>query len=253
MERVQFKNSRGLTLVGTMFEAGSDAAIILAHGFTSDKSSLGRFDALAEALNRLGYNVLAFDFSGCGESDPEILSSQKMVDDLRSAITHVCGKGRTRVALYGHSLGGLICLRCSSPEVVTIIASSTATDSMNYNWEEYYSRDQLAELAQKGYFRANDRTGKERLIGLQMLKDFEEISQAELMKNVTCPVLLIHGNNVKDKEELQLLERSQRGMSLLPQGSELEIVKSADHTYFGHWDKVIAIAGEWYSKHLPVF
>ncbi|HEY6953301.1 MAG TPA: alpha/beta fold hydrolase, partial [Bacteroidota bacterium] len=110
MERVEFINSRGLRLVGNYHRAGSGAGVVLAHGFTSDKSAVGRFDSLSPALHKTGYSVLAFDFSGCGESDAEILAAHNMVDDLRCAIDFVKNNGCSRVALYGHSLGGLICL-----------------------------------------------------------------------------------------------------------------------------------------------
>lgn len=252
VNRVEFRNSRGLRLVGNQHAAESDAGIVLAHGFTSDKSALGRFDILSEALNKTGYNVLAFDFSGCGESDPEILAAHNMVDDLRCAIGFLQTRGITRIALYGHSLGGLICLKCASSDIVTMVLSGTATDKMDYNWKEYYSEAQLTELKRQGYFRTADRTGKERTIGRQMLMDFEEIDQQSLLRNVACPVLLIHGNNRDDGEELLLLERSQRGMEFLPQGSHLEIIEEANHTFLSHWQTVVSLALEWYLAHIPI-
>lgn len=200
MERVTFINSRTLTLVGNFHTAASDAAVIFAHGFTSDKSALGRFDSLSQFLNKSGYNVLAFDLSGCGESDADSLASHNMVDDLQSAIAFVRSRGCRRIALYGHSLGGLICLKCVSPDIVTMVLSGTPTDRMDYDWKEYYSADQLKEMKGKGYFKAVDRTGKERTIGRQVLMDFEEINQEVLLANVMCPVLLIHGNDPADEE-----------------------------------------------------
>jgi pimeloyl-ACP methyl ester carboxylesterase len=251
MERVTFKNSRNLTLVGNFHLAAPDAAIVLAHGFTSDKSALGRFDKLAESLNGAGYNVLAFDFSGCGESDSDILAADKMVDDLKSALAFVRSRNCRRIALYGHSLGGLICLKCASPEIVTMVLTGTPTDRMQYDWNEYYSQHQLQELEKKGYLTAKDRTGRERMIGRQMLKDFEEIDQRELLKNVTCPVLLVHGNDSSNQEELLLLERSQWGMSLLPAGSRLEIIGGANHTFLDHWHRVVELACQWYLTRMP--
>jgi pimeloyl-ACP methyl ester carboxylesterase len=251
MERVTFKNSRKLTLVGNFHPAASDAAIILAHGFTSDKSALGRFDKLAESLNGLGYNVLAFDFSGSGESDPDILAADKMADDLNSAIAFLRARNCRRIALYGHSLGGLICLMCASPEIGTMVLTGAPTDSMHYDWTAYYSPEQLRDLEENGYLTAKDRTGRERMIGRQMLKDFEEIDQRELLKNTSCPVLLIHGNDPRDQEECLLLERSQRGIRLLPAGSKLEIIDGANHTFLGHWHRVVEMACEWYLSRMP--
>ncbi len=252
MERVEFRNSRGLKLVGNYHSSGTDAAIILAHGFTSDRSALGRFDSLAKALCTTGYNVLAFDFSGCGESDPEILAAHNMVDDLQSAVAFVKANGCRRIAFYGHSLGGLICLRCATPEIVTMVLSGAPTDAMDYDWKEYYSESQLKEMREKGFFKTIDRTGKERRIGLQMLRDFEEINQEGLLKNVACPVLLIHGNDPADKEELQLLERSQRGIPFLPPGSRIEVIPGANHTFLNHWNTVTSTTSHWYLHHMPI-
>ncbi len=252
MDRVEFRNSRGLRLVGNLHTAKSDAGIILAHGFTSDKSATGRFDSLSEALHKPGYGVLAFDFSGCGESDPEILAAHNMVDDLRSAINFMRSSGPSRIGLYGHSLGGTICLKCADAGVQTMVLSGAATDKMDYNWKQYYSEAQLTDLKRKGSFKLVDRTGKERTIGRQMLMDFEEIDQPSLLGGVSCPVLLIHGNARDDEEELALLERSHRGMEFLPGGSRLEIVEGANHTFLGHWPAVIALATGWYLRHIPI-
>ena len=252
MERIEFRNSRGLRLVGSLHPAVGNAAIVLAHGFTSDKSAMGRFDSLSEALSRAGYSVLAFDFSGCGESDPEILAAHNMVDDLRCALDFMRTKGSTRIGLYGHSLGGTICLKCADAGVETMILSGAATDKMDYDWKQYYSETQLTDLKRQGYFKLVDRTGKERTIGRQMLRDFEEIDQPTLLGSVSCPVLLIHGNHRDDEEELALLARSRRGMQFLPDGSRLEIIEGANHTFLGHWTAVIALATEWYLHHIPV-
>ncbi len=252
MERVEFRNSRGLKLVGNYHRSGTDAAIILAHGFTSDKSSLGRFDALAETLHAAGYHVLAFDVSGCGESDPEILAAHNMVDDLQSAVAFVKAHRCRRIAFYGHSLGGLICLRCASPDIATMVLSGTPTDAMDYDWKEYYSESQLRDLREKGFLKTIDRSGMERRVGLQMLRNFEEINQEGLLKNVACPVLLIHGNDPTDKEELQLWERSQRGIMHLPPGSRIEVIPGANHTFLSHWNTVTSTASRWYLHHMPI-
>lgn len=93
MERVTFKNKSGLNLVGDLHKANSEKIIILAHGFTNNRSSQKRFDRLAESLTANQFNVLKFDFSGCGESDPAIIELEQEVEDLKSAINYVKEKG----------------------------------------------------------------------------------------------------------------------------------------------------------------
>lgn len=74
MERVIFKNSKKLTLVGNLYPTDNDSIIIMCHGFTSNKYSKGRFERLTKVLNKSGFSALAFDFSGCGESDDDSLN-----------------------------------------------------------------------------------------------------------------------------------------------------------------------------------
>lgn len=250
MERVTFTNSRGKTLVGHFYSADSTAIIILAHGFMSDKFSKGRFPRLAEALSRSGFNVLASDFSGCGESDDDSLTVAKQVDDLQSAIRFVQAKGYHKVGLYGHSLGSLICLKSYSPDISAMVLSGALTDAMHYNWEEHFSKEQLSELAEKGFITETRSEGirKTIIIDRQILLDFETINQEELLKNVVCPVLIIHGNN--DEEEVLLCERSKRGMKYLSSDSQLVIIDGAKHNFLDHFDQVVELAEKWFVEHM---
>ena len=252
MDRVYFQNSRHLTLVGCLHPANSKAAVVMAHGFTNDKSSQGRFDVLAESFNQTGYNVLRFDFSGCGESSSDILSTHNMIDDLQCAIGFMKQKECAVFGLYGQSLGGLICLKCADPGIRTMVLTGAPTDFMKYDWTEYYSDEQLREIRAKGYLTTKDRSGNDRLVGRQLLRSFEEINQRELLSAVQCPVLLIHGDDPNDWEESLLLEKSKKGISLLPAGSHLEIIDGANHTFREHLDTVVQVANTWYSQHLPV-
>jgi pimeloyl-ACP methyl ester carboxylesterase len=251
MNRIEFKNSRNLTLVGNLSRNSSAAAIVMAHGFTSDKSSDGRFDRLAESLNSRGFTVLAFDFSGCGESDSDILTLEHQIDDLKSAISFVKSMGQVRIGLHGHSLGGLICLRAFTPAISTMVLTGALTDSMKYEWEQFFSEKQLQDLDRDGYLITVDRTGKERRIGRKMLDGFGEIDQRALLTNVGCPVLLIHGDDPNDLEEIQLLERTRRGMKFLSSDSRLEIIGGANHGFRNHYQSVIDLTSNWFLRLIP--
>jgi pimeloyl-ACP methyl ester carboxylesterase len=250
MERVTFKNSRNLTLVGNLYPSVSKSIIIMCHGFMSSKCSKGRFERLAIAFNKLGYNALAFDFSGCGESDDDSLTVEKEIDDLKSAISFAKSKGYEKIALYGHSLGTLICLKCYTSEIATMVLSGALTDSMQYNWYEFFTKEQMEELMKKGYITESTpkEVRKEIIVDKQILMDFELIDQKELLRNVTCPVLIIHGNN--DEEEILLCERSKMAMTLLSSDSKLEIIDGANHSFLEHFHIVIKLAADWFGKYL---
>src|SRR3989344_4456231 len=128
MEKVEFKNIRSKNLVGNFYMANNDSGIIMLHGFTGDKSEHGRFDRIAKALHEIGYNVLAFDFSGCGESDDDTLTLEKQINDYYSALRWFKAKGISRIGVFGLSLGGLVALRGYTPEILTLVLTAPVTD-----------------------------------------------------------------------------------------------------------------------------
>ena len=67
MEKITFKNSRNLNINGLFHPVDSDSVIILCHGLGGDNSEWGRFEPTATKFNEAGYNVLRFDFGGCGD------------------------------------------------------------------------------------------------------------------------------------------------------------------------------------------
>ena len=249
IKKIVFKNSRNLNLAGNLFDIGSNKIVILAHGFTNNKSSNGRYDRLAEALTACGYDALAFDFSGCGESDDDVITASNQVDDLNSAIEYALSKGYKKISLFGNSFSTLSCLRCFRKEINSMVLTGALTDSMNYNWKDYYSEEELKKLEIDGFFFVNFSSGRVFKISKQTLLDFEQINQKELVEKITCPVLIIHGDNIEDEEEIQLLERSKKAIKMLPETCRLEIIAGGRHGLRAEWDTVISLTCEWYKKY----
>lgn len=248
MEKVNFKNSRNLNLSGNLYPVGTDNIVILSHGFTSDKYSRGRFERLSHAMNLNNISALTFDFSGCGESDDDSLNMEKETDDLKSAINFVKKLGYKRIALYGHSLGTVISLKACNEKITAMVLSGAGTDSMKYNWNEVFTENQMRELHENGII-TELRPGKLRekiIIEGQMLKDFEQVDGEKLLKNVSCPVLIIHGNS--GEEENFLLEKSKRGIKLLSPESKLVVLDGADHSFMEHYDKLMELTCNWFKK-----
>lgn len=248
MERVVFKNSSNQSLVGHLYTSDSKSIIIMSHGFAGDKSEWGRFDKVAESLNQSGYNVLTFDFSGCGESDDDTLTVDKQVDDLKSAIKFVKSRSYQKIGLFGHSLGGLISLKCYSPDIVTMVLWAPVTNKVKYTWDKRFSKEQLQELEEKGYLTKIRDKGIRRkiLIDKQMLKDREMVNQKDLLKNINCPILIIHG---KQDASVPYAD-SEEAIKLLSKDSKLELVEKADHGFYDYIDIIIKLSNNWFLNHL---
>lgn len=250
MEKINFKNSRNLNLVGNLYLADSESVIIMAHGFTGDKSEWGRFDKTAEALNKAGYNVLAFDFSGSGESDNDSLTVDKEVDDLNCAIKFVLERGFKELGLLGLSLGGLISLKVYSREknIKTMVLWAPVTSKKDNYSKKKFTPAELNELKEKGYITKIMEAGvrKKIIIDKQIVKDRESINQKELLSNIDCPTLMIHG----DKDESVPLEDSKNAIRYLSSGSKLEVIKGATHDFTEQLDTIIDLTLNWFKRYL---
>ena len=251
MYRVTFTNSRGRTLVGNMYENRSKSIIVLCHGLTSDKNSQGRFPQLASALQTVGYNVLTFDFSGCGESDDDILTIDKELDDLQSAISYVQAQSYIHIGLYGHSLGAYICLLYADKDIDTMVLTGALTDKMSYRWEDYFTKQQLDELHSTNHmvFPVKQESRTSVIISEQILDVFSLVDQESLLTGIRKPILLIHGDG--DDEEKSLLANTKRGMKYLPPGSSLEVIKGAPHNFMDYMDRVTELSIRWFIQKIP--
>jgi alpha-beta hydrolase superfamily lysophospholipase len=248
MKKVVFKNSRSLSLVGNFYSSDSKSIVIISHALANDKSERGKLDAIAEKLNFSGFGILAFDFSGCGESDDDTLTIAKEVDDLKSAVVFVKSKGYEKIGLFGHSIGALVSLKCYSPEINSMVLWSPITNKVQYKWEEKLTKEQLAELKEKDYY-TRTRTNAIRLIyriDKEMLKEREEVNPEELLKGVRCPILIIQGTEDKSVP----VEDSKNAINFLSRESCLEIVEGANHDFKNHVNTMVELTNEWFKKHL---
>jgi pimeloyl-ACP methyl ester carboxylesterase len=248
--KVEFRNNRGLRIVGNLVPAQSKSVVVMAHGFTGDRLHRGRFPRLASALEEIGIGSLLFDFCGCGESDDEKITLEGHTADLEAAIAFVQIQGFNQVASYGQSLGSLICLRAYSPAIATMVLAAAATGPMHYEWEQYFSSQEMQELREMDQVTISKEEGPRRsvVVDARMLRDFEEIDQQRLLMPIQCPVLIIHGDG--DHEERRLVESSRNGMRYLPEGSVLAIVHGASHRFENHLDRLVELTCGWFSKRL---
>ena len=250
MEKIILNNSRNKILAGIFYHAKGEKVIVMCHGYSSDKSMEGRAQTLANKLTSSGFSCFAFDFSGCGESEDDSLSITKEIEDLHSAVNYVKSLGYKKIALYGHSLGALICLMAYSPEIITMVLSGALTDTIIQEVKTHYSQEQINELMEKGQISLSVKNPlrDSLVIDKQMLADLEELNQEQVLSKVKCPVLIIHGNTGPD--ELMLLTKTQNGIRFLPAGSKIKIINGAGHNFDNHIETLTKLTNDWFKKYL---
>jgi pimeloyl-ACP methyl ester carboxylesterase len=250
MVKIFIKNNRGHIIAANHWFTGSDSIIIMSAGFTGDKSMDGRFEKIAEKIYEAGYGVIAYDYCGCGESDDEILSPETAVQDLLSVITYARNRGYSNIGLFGQSYGTLVSLRAYSQDIKTMVLLGAVAGFVIYDWNNHFSEKEMEQLKRTGYMMIKKDSGVRDvvIINREILEDFHQIDQDELLSKVKCPVLIIHGDT--GEEEQMLSEISRGGMRFLTKESKLEIIEGANHTFKDHLGKITDLSIKWYNNSL---
>ncbi|WEL19717.1 alpha/beta hydrolase [Candidatus Nanohalococcus occultus] len=243
METVRFENGYGLTLAGDYWKAKSRKGIVMAHGFSQDRKYRGRFETLAEKFNEAGFNVLTFDFSGCGESERTAITAEKQVQDLEAAIEYMKSRGAENIGLFGHSLGGYIALR-NHNEVDALVLTAPVTYGIdlppNRIWE--LSINLFGKLPSWSYLK---RSKKLMWIGADIVKEMRAVNQKKLLSEIKCSVLIIQG----DEDPVISMEKSKDAVNIL-ESADLEVVEGLNHDYGEHIDVIGSSAVSFFEEKL---
>ena len=116
-------SSHGSRLAAFMYTAPGQRphpTLILLHGFPGNERNLD----LAQSVRRTGWNVLYFDYRGSWGSEGDF-SFSNCVEDVASAVAFCKQQAKalridtTRLALFGHSMGGWVALKALAqlPEI----------------------------------------------------------------------------------------------------------------------------------------
>jgi valacyclovir hydrolase len=190
-------------------DQGSGTAVLVLPGFAG---SIEEFVALREALVSAGYRVIAADLPGSGRSEPQPrpYTATFYEDDAHSFTALLQHLGTGLAHLMGFSDGGEISLLMAAlmPDsvrsVVTWGAAGVLNDPSGQLREAMYNvvdhpipplqefRDYLVST----YGEANARAMTQSMVGAlsEIIKNGGELSLSKT-GNITCPVLLIAGEN----------------------------------------------------------
>lgn len=244
---IKIKNLRKLNLVGDLYTADSDKIIIMSHGFAYHRHEKeNKFDRIATGFNKVGYNVLTFDFSGRGESDNDSLTIAKYVDDLKSVIKFARNKNYKNIILFGASLGGLVSFLAYDDNIKAIIGLAPSTDKVDSDWrKKHFTAEELEQLKKVGQVTIAAKGLRDTIIiDRQYLLDREELNQKLLLRNIKCPVLLFHSND----DVYVPYKVSENAIKILGNKGELYFIKDAGHAFLKHIDTVINKTINWLAK-----
>ena len=185
-EDVTFPAVDGTKLSGWYLPSQNGAAVVLAHGSSSSRSSVLDY---ADVLGRNGYGVLMFDSRGQGRSDGRAMDlGWDGNDDLEGAVTFVVaqdGVDPSKVAAVGVSLGGEEALGAAADDdrIAAVVADGAMYRRLG-DWTPHHDDGLAGEIIDGVMFTTAD-----------MLTDAAPpIKLADAVRLIAPPVMLIASN-----------------------------------------------------------
>lgn len=192
--RVSFKNDEGLSLHGRLELPAMEspkAYVLFAHCFTCGKN-LNAARSISRSLNKEGFAVLRFDFTGLGESEGEFAETNfsSNVADLLSAANYLALEYEAPKLLIGHSLGGAAVLRAAfeldSVQAITTIGSPSQPKHVKHLLG-------VQEERIKEHGQAKVQIGPQQFtIKQQFLEDISRVKVLEHLKDLRKAILIMH-------------------------------------------------------------
>lgn len=177
VNKITIKNGQGDELVGILNTGDDKNLIIICNGYNTTKE-FSSIELLAYGLNKKGYSVFRFDFSGTGESkgSKKVLLNQQ-VSDLNSVVNYF--KNFNNLILLGGSLGAL------STSIVALI-NPNVTHLITVNG--FFGSSEIGKEVRKDYFLYRFAS----LIIPRYSNDYKYYKSKFLPSKIKLPVLVIY-------------------------------------------------------------
>lgn len=207
----------------------SDRAVILCHGFLSNKESRTNL-RLTQLLVAQGISTFRFDWFGMGESEGDFsrITVATCCDQLERAISLMRERGYHDLGLIGSSFGGLLAILVGQhhPELRAVGLKCPVPDFPEM-LEHEFGPDGIEEWQRTNYI--PDVTGGTAPVALDFA--FYESCRAdnayEAARNINAPVLIVHGQ----QDELVPFHQIRQLEDALPGDKKLVLLPEADHQF----------------------
>ena len=247
-EPIFFLNGQGDLLAGVLHHpppGESFGAVILCHGMESNKNS-EKLVLLSRSLAHRGILTLRFDFCYVGESSGEFadITYGGEVEDLHAAYGLLQHRQPGKIAILGSSMGGTVALMFAAqdPSVAALVTIAAPLHPENFS-KRVLTPLQFQQWREQGFTIYNGQR-----LNVTLLDELETINVPELVRQIHCPVLILHGA----VDEVIPVEEAHELHSCLTASKRLSILKDSDHRLSNPavMQQAIDEALEWLTDHV---
>ena len=255
-EAVTLRTPSGVTLAGTLTlpkvrpPHGVPAVVTITGSGTEerDESLPGvrgyrPFRQIADTLGRRGIAVLRLDDRGIGGSDagPPGATSADFAQDVEAALNYLRTRGdidATRLALVGHSEGGMIApmVAASDPKLraIVLMAGPAHTGRAILAYQQQYAADSMLKLTgekRDSALRAMTRALDSTAASQPWVKFFLDYDPVATAKRVKQPVLILQGATDRQVTPEQANELAQAFRAGGNRDVTVKFFPSTDHLF----------------------
>jgi putative redox protein len=178
---------------------------------------------LGQALAQRDMLALRFDFACVGESTGcfENITYSGEVEDLKAAFLFMRTRYGGKIAILGSSMGGTVTLlfAAQSPEVSAVVTIAAPLHPERFLWR-LSTPEELQQWRERGFTLYHGRR-----INVSLLDDLERMNVSDAAKEISCPVLILHG----DRDDVVPVEEAHELHRYIPSAKKLSILKGGDH------------------------
>lgn len=226
--------------------------IIFVHGFCGNRAENGMFSSLARSVAAAGFNSIAYDWRGIGDSAGEFTETtlDDHVADFRQVSDWASEYFGDTKPLYavGFSLGAAVVGRSLQTEsrLRQLAYLSPAVRPRESMWPRYNTPEIQTQLEDHGVIQ---KPGSYQLVGRGMLEALRDTDLGLDAFDPGIPLLVCHGTGDTRVEcwhsrELVTHRRELRDFGYLE-------IKDASHSFRpgeSHWDVVAATIATWFRR-----
>lgn len=218
-ENIEFSSESGSNIKGWFVKGEPEkGAIVLMHGLRSNRLALIE---RIRFLRKAGYSVLAFDFQGSGESIGKSLTFGYLESrDATASLKYIKARlPNQKVGVVGISMGGAAFLLQTEPNKADALILEMVYPTIQKAIENrlklwiFSGAENLSPLMTWQF-------------PLRLGISVDQLRPLDKIKNVTCPILVIAGEN----DHHTTLVESRQLFETANQPKEIWIVPQAEHT-----------------------
>ncbi len=249
-QKIAFTNSKGITLSAKLelpTHQHPKAYAIFAHCFTCNKN-LTAVRNIARALNKHGFGVMRFDFTGLGESEGNFSNTNfsSNIKDIEDVARFMEKELEAPTLLIGHSLGGAAAI-FSSKSIASIQAVVTIGAPSAPQHVQHLFQNSLETIKQEGSAQVNI-GGRSFPISQQFIEDISAKNMTEILSTLKKPLLIMHSPQdsiVEIKNAAEIYAAAKHPKSFIS-------LDGADHLLSNKKDSVYAgnVIAEWASRYI---